>query len=226
MNRKQPFFVFWALVLSSLIASISSYKSAQQYVSADMQQALELTLLEQPKHVITPDTIQSFNGHLQIAELRGKAYLQVGMQQRELQLEAHCPTVTILTMSDQRPAMALASMALIWILAFGFRPHRADNNKLTFGQLTLSDGRFFDAAMREVKFTPMQYQLMELFFVAPDHRLSKEEICDALWPKKEDPNETLYTLIRRLKPVLEAHSRLHIVSERGRAYTLTDSQLS
>lgn len=78
----------------------------------------------------------------------------------------------------------------------------------------------------EVKFTPMQHQLMTLFFLAPDHRLTKEQICDALWPKKDDASETLYTLIRRLKTVLEAQSHLHILSDRSKAYQLTDSELS
>ena len=66
----------------------------------------------------------------------------------------------------------------------------------------------------------MQQQLMELFFRAPGHTLSKTEICDTLWPKKEDASETLYTLVRRLKPIIEQHSDLKIEVERGRAYEL------
>jgi DNA-binding SARP family transcriptional activator len=59
--------------------------------------------------------------------------------------------------------------------------------------------------------------------VSPSHLLTKKEICDALWPKKEDASETLYTLIRRLKPIVEQHSNLRITSDRGRAYELKDS---
>ena len=66
----------------------------------------------------------------------------------------------------------------------------------------------------------MQQQLMELFFRAPNHTLSKTEICEALWPKKEDADETLYTLIRRLKPIVEQHSNLKIEADRGKAYEL------
>ena len=51
--------------------------------------------------------------------------------------------------------------------------------------------------------------------------LTKTEICKALWPKKPDASETLYTLIRRLKPVIEQHSNLKIESDRSKAYRLT-----
>ena len=69
----------------------------------------------------------------------------------------------------------------------------------------------------------MQYQLMEMFFKSPSHQLTKTEICDALWPKKPDASETLYTLIRRLKPVIEQNSTLKIESNRGKAYRLTSN---
>ena len=83
-----------------------------------------------------------------------------------------------------------------------------------------SEGRFYDAEGRQVKLTPMQQQLMEMFFRSSTHSLSKSEICEALWPKKPDASETLYTLIRRIKPIIEEHSDLKIESDRGRAYEL------
>ena len=75
-------------------------------------------------------------------------------------------------------------------------------------------------ADKPFKFTPMQHQLMQLFFNNTHHQLSKQEICDALWPKKPDASETLYTLIRRIKPVIEQNSNLMIESERGKSYRL------
>ena len=69
----------------------------------------------------------------------------------------------------------------------------------------------------------MQQQLMEMFFRSSSHVLTKAEICDALWPKKPDASETLYTLIRRLKPVIEQNSTLKIESNRGKAYRLTSN---
>jgi DNA-binding response OmpR family regulator len=66
----------------------------------------------------------------------------------------------------------------------------------------------------------MQQQLMEMLWQSPTHQLSKAEICDALWPKKEVASETLYTLIRRLKPIIEEDSDLKIKSDRGKSYGL------
>jgi len=66
----------------------------------------------------------------------------------------------------------------------------------------------------------MQEQLMRMFFASETHCLSKQEICEALWPKKPDASETLYTLIRRLKPITETQANLEIVTERGKDYQL------
>ena len=95
-------------------------------------------------------------------------------------------------------------------------------NGNTFGGLTYSeaDSRFYAADGQQVQLTPMQHQLMEMFFHSPSHSLTKTEICDTLWPKKPDASETLYTLIRRLKPVIEQHSNLRIESDRSKAYGL------
>lgn len=40
--------------------------------------------------------------------------------------------------------------------------------------------------------------------------------------KKPDASDTLYTLVRRIKPIIEQHGNLHIESDRGRAYVLKD----
>ena len=61
---------------------------------------------------------------------------------------------------------------------------------------------------------------MEMFISSDSHRLSKHEICNALWPKKDDANETLYALISRLKRELSRTTDYDIVSDRGRAYIL------
>ena len=112
-------------------------------------------------------------------------------------------------------------MALLWGL-YCFWHYRKQVPLVAFGGLAYSEveGRFYDAMGKQVRLTPMQQQLMEMFFRSESHQLSKTEICDALWPKKDDANDTLYTLIRRLKPIIEEHSELKIESDRGRAYEL------
>jgi DNA-binding response OmpR family regulator len=66
----------------------------------------------------------------------------------------------------------------------------------------------------------MQHSLLEMFMKNDTHTLSKQDICERLWPKKPDASDTLYTLIRRIKPIVEANSRLKIESDRGRNYSL------
>jgi DNA-binding response OmpR family regulator len=79
---------------------------------------------------------------------------------------------------------------------------------------------FYNPQGEPVHLTPMQHHLLTMFFLSPQHELSHSEIADALWPKKPDASETLYTLIRRLKVVLAQHSTLTVVVDRGRSYKL------
>lgn len=173
-----------------------------------------------------------------------------GIPQLEMVGSADCSMATIYRMSDQRLSYLLMLTALLWIGFFWHRNRfvlsisggyenagllgigvssdpsgnvpEIETTTLNLGGLTYSpDRKMFYTHGQQVRLTPMQQQLMELFFTAEDHRLSKQEICDALWPKKDNASETLYTLIRRLKPVVEKNSQLKIESDRGRAYYLT-----
>ena len=200
------------------MVSLTSYKATEELVTEDMNQALAKTLDEQQSDVISADTIQVFNSHLRMEALRGRAVLAVDTK-RGFCLRPQVSTATILSLSDQRPAMVLWSMALLWGLFCMYRYQRSMTMGL-YGGLALQDGLFINAKGCEVKLTPMQQQLMEMLWQSPTHQLSKAEICDALWPKKEDASETLYTLIRRLKPIIEEYSDLKIKSDRGKSYGL------
>lgn len=224
MKQQHAVIVLFALIVASSLTSLDSYRSTSQRVSEDMDRALAITMQEQQSDVINQDTIRTFNSHLQIAALRGKATLAVDTRSRQFKAYAHCSETTIFSLSDQRPA------ALLWVLT-GFWAMFAWHRRTTallpvgngFGGLTYSEteGRFYTADGNVMKLTPMQHQLMEMFFQSPSHSLSKTEICEALWPKKPDASDTLYTLIRRLKPVIEQHSNLRIESDRSKAYRLT-----
>lgn len=146
---------------------------------------------------------------------------------------ARCTPWFILSQSDLLTAGLLLLAALLWgggLVAC--RRRRAttpaqddatDNEGLiTLGNLSLStrDDCFYDEHRERLHLTPMQHALMEMFYRNEAHRLTKPHICRALWPGKDNADETLYTLIRRLKPIVEAHSNLRISSDRGRAYVL------
>lgn len=66
----------------------------------------------------------------------------------------------------------------------------------------------------------MQHQLMKMLITTKNHRLSIKEICHCLWPGKEDARDTLYTLVHRLKPILEKVSDVKIETVNGHFYIL------
>lgn len=219
MKQRYAVVVLFVLITASSMVSLTSYRATEQLVTDDMNQALAKALAEQQSDVISADTIQVFNSHLQIEGLRGNAILAVDTK------KGFCPrpqvsTATILSLSDQRPSMILWSMAMLWGL-FCLYQHRRNVTLGLYGGLALQNGHFVDARGNKVKLTPMQQQLMEMLWQSPTHQLSKTEICNTLWPKKPDANETLYTLIRRLKPIIEQHSDLKIEADRGKSYGLT-----
>ena len=218
MKQKYAVVILFSLICASGLTSFNSYRATERVVAEDMTNALTKALAEQQSDVISSDTIRSFNSYLKLEQLRGHAVLAVTTRQERLRVgdhrsgmglrcEAKCSAATIFSMSDQRPASILWTMALLWGL-YCFWHYRKQVPLVAFGGLAYSEaeGRFYDAMGKQVRLTPMQ--------------LSKTEICDALWPKKDDANDTLYTLIRRLKPIIEEHSELKIESDRGRAYEL------
>jgi hypothetical protein len=219
MKQRYAVVVLFALIIASSLVSLTSYKTTEKLVTEDVNQALAKALDEQQSDVISADTIQVFNSHLQIEGLRGNAVLAVDTK-KGFRPRPQVSTATILSLSDQRPSMILWSMVLLWSL-FCLYQHRRLSALGLYGGLALQDGRFVNDKGCEVKLTPMQQQLMEMLWQSPSHQLSKAEICDALWPKKPDASETLYTLIRRLKPIIEEHSDLKIESDRGKSYGLT-----
>ena len=228
MKQKYLVLVLFSLIIASSATSFSSYRSTEQMVESDLSQALTQALAQQQSDIITQDTIRTFNSHLQIAELRGKATIAVDAKGRQFKAYARCSQATIISLSDQRPTAVLWTITLMWA-AFCFYRYRQHTKQIAgtmqYGGLCYdeSENTFYDAQGQPIKLTPMQQQLMEMFFNSGNHQLTKNEICDALWPKKPDASETLYTLIRRLKPVIEQNSTLKIESDRGKAYRLTST---
>ncbi len=242
MKSHHALIVLFTLLLSSCWATYRSYHATSQRVNEELDRALMLTMQQQESNVITQDTLRTFNSLLQIPELRGKASLLVDVQAGQFKASAHCSEATIFGLSDQKPATLLWIVTGLWTLLICYRRQRSRDgteqlipvalsseylpgNALapnTYGGLTYSETehRFYSTTSHEVPLTPMQQQLMELFFASPSHTLTKTEICDALWPRKPDASDTLYTLIRRIRPIIEQHSDLCISSDRSRAYRL------
>lgn len=143
---------------------------------------------------------------------------------------AQCSPALLFALSDQSTAKLLLLAAIIIGSISIFYLHRkslaiTNSNKkeiITFGNLSLlpDEACFYNEHREKLKLTPMQYALMEMFYQSSSHELSKSDICESLWPGKDNADETLYTLIRRLKPVIEDNSNLRIKTDRGRTYGL------
>lgn len=97
-----------------------------------------------------------------------------------------------------------------------------DEREISYGNLTLSCSKnyFYKENKDKLKLTPQQYSLMEMFYLSSTHILARTEICETLWPGKINADETLNTLIRRLRPLIEENTNLKITTDRGRAYIL------
>lgn len=122
----------------------------------------------------------------------------------------------VLGHSDQRLPLTGLILCLLALSVIAWRNRMTGNNV----EIVIPSTQ---PSKREIRLTPMQEQLMDMFSAAPDHILSKETICAALWPKKEHPENTLYTFISRLKTTLKNQSDLDIVNTRGKEYQLLKS---
>ena len=227
--KKLPFMIFLALVAGAVITGIGSYKATERHIRQDVEKALAMTMMELPCDRVDADTIRCYRSHVTIAEVRNKACIAVRTvgngERTELIADHGCDFMTVLMMSDQRAASTLLAAGLLWILlSTWYARRRVVGHGIAYGGWVFDTERscFMTADGKTVSLTPMQLELLTMFFKADSHTLSKQEICDRLWPKKPDASETLYTLIRRLKQVIESQSNLRIESERGKTYRLTD----
>ena len=230
--KKLPILIFLLLCLTAIATSCGSYRKAERNIENDLKQALAKTINEKGMETMRQDSIRSYRSiartegemmtiavgdetlrrHLRNPQLGEMAFItytvrcERGGWKVTFDTEAKCSAAMIWSLSDQRLSAWLSVMALL-SLALSFRGRR-QSQPITMDSFSATH------------LTPMQRQLMEMFVASGSHRLSKHEICDALWPKKDDASETLYALISRLKRELDKTSSFDIISDRGRAYIL------
>ena len=228
--KKLPFVIFVFIMLCAFCSSVCSYIITENRITQDVNNALKLTLDEMPTDVVTADTIRCYRSHLTIAELKDTASIamtsvsKAGRQETQMVALANCDFMTTVMLSDQRASGALLLVGMLWLMCSVWYVRRLKPevfaHELSYGGIVFANDKFITAQGEPIRFTPMQHALMEMFMKSESHSLSKQEICDRLWPKKPDASDTLYTLIKRVKPILEAKSNLKIESDRGRSYEL------
>lgn len=228
--KKLPILAFLFIMASALYSSMCSYRSASDRIETDINNALELTLAEMQCDVVSADTIRCYRNYLTIAELKDTACIAMRTvrrgerQETEVVAEANCDFMTVFMLSDQRASGVLLFIGILWMMGSlwymrKFKPERLVEG-LSYGGLIYANEKFMTSKGELIRLTPMQHTLLEMFMNSENHSLSKQEICDRLWPKKPDASDTLYTLIKRVKPIIEEHSNLKIESDRGKSYTL------
>ena len=228
--KNLPYIVFSFLMLCALCTSISSYHRTEYMIAQDVNQALKQVLVKMPDNVVTTDTIRCYRNCLTIAELKDTAGIAMrtvrrdGRWETKMVAEANCNFAMTFMMSDQKASGSLLFIGMLWLLGSLWYVRR---NKpelivqgLAYGGIVFHDDKFMTVSGEEIRLTPMQHSLLEMFITTDSHTLSKQEICDQLWPKKPDASDTLYTLIKRIKPIIETHSTLKIESDRGKSYSL------
>ena len=225
-----PYIGFCFLMLCALCTGINSYNRTKGMIAQDVNSALEQVLAKMPDNVVTKDTIRCYRNCLTIAELKDTAGIAIrtvrrdGRLETKLVAEANCSFATTFMVSDQKASGSILLVGMLWLLGslWYVRRNRPEliAQGLAYGGIVYNNDKFMTQSGEQIHLTPMQHSLLKMFITAETHTLSKQEICNRLWPKKPDANDTLYTLIRRIKPILETHSTLKIESDRGKSYSL------
>ena len=225
-----PYIGFCFLMLCALCTGINSYNRTKGMIAQDVNRALEQVLAKMPDNVVTTDTIRCYRNCLTIAELKDTAGIAIrtvrrdGRLETKLVAEANCSFATTFMMSDQKASGSILLVGMLWLFGslWYVRRNRPELivQGLAYGGIVYNNDKFMTQSGEQIHLTPMQHSLLEMFITAETHTLSKQEICNRLWPKKPDANDTLYTLIKRIKPILETHSTLKIESDRGKSYSL------
>lgn len=129
---------------------------------------------------------------------------------------ANCSMATVFAVSDQTlPGILLILSILSMTSLFVWK------RKLTLQiDVEQTSNAAYVHNLDKIKLTPMQQKLTQMLLEAPDHKVDKNTLCEALWGNKINAEESLYTLIRRTKTAL-ADTDWEIICNRGDSYKLT-----
>ena len=246
--------VFFSLMFPALFLGYNNYAEAKENIIKDVNQALAKTVIYKMPTKITADTLQVFKSNLQINQLKETSYLSLCTEEpskitfcsdtisfktkgERLYIRAYpnCSKATIFDISEQSIPGALLTISILWGMFSMIYLRRKENamilatpvyQTVSFGNLSysVSFGQFYNEQKEEIYFTPMQLSFMKMLMEKENKKVAVEEICDKLWPGKDNARESLYTLVRRLKPIVESNSNVKIVSDKG-GYALATNKI-
>ena len=241
MNPFIAITVFLSLMVPSLFLSYGNYTIAKEYIIDDVNQALAQTILYKQSDRITADTLKIYRSKLKIEQLKKTSYLAMcteessnvsfcsdtmtykcGEERLHVRAYPNCSKAAVFSMSEQTVPGMLFSMLYLNHKKSLCQSSLPDNRSIVFGDITYSDSRslFYNGNNEEIHFTPMQYAFMKILITSECKKVPVNDICQKLWPGKDNSKETLYTLVRRLKPVVENNSNVRIISDKGGYYSL------
>lgn len=242
--------VFFSLMLSALFLGYNNYAEAKENIIEDINQALAKTVMLKMPDKITADTMKVFKSNLQIDQLKETSYLSLCTNEpskitfcsdtvsfttkgERLYIRAYpnCSKATIFDISEQPIPGALLTISILWGMFSMIYLRRKENamiiaapicQSISFGNLSYSTSsdQFYNEQKEEIYFTPMQLSFMKMLIAKENKKVAVEEICDKLWPGKDNARESLYTLVHRLKPIVESNSNVKIVTDKGGYYAL------
>ena len=251
MKPVNAIIVFISFITPSVLLCYGNYTTAKENIIEDVNQALAKTILTEPYNRITADTLNTYKSNLRISQLKKTSYLALcteepskvsfcsdtmsymaGNETLHIRAYPNCTKAAIFSMSDQTIPGILFMSSLLWGIFSLVYLHKKNASELntcsdlqmfSCGNLFFSESAdlFYNNKKEPIYFTPMQLSLMKMLIMSDNKRLSTEEICHNLWPGKDNAKESLYTLIRRLKPVVESNSNVKITSDKGGYYTLS-----
>lgn len=127
---------------------------------------------------------------------------------------AYCSMASVFSASDQTLPGILFSLSMLSMAAIFIR-----GRKTTGLTETLPVAHPVTSLPDDIRLTPMQRQFTQMLLDAPDMRVDKKTLCEALWGNKINAEESLYTLVRRTKTAL-AKANMKIICNRGDSYEL------
>lgn len=242
--------VFSSLIIPSLFLGYGNYTTAKELIIDDVNQALAQTILCKTSDRITTDTLKVYRSKLKIDLLKQTSYLTLcteeasnvsfcsdtmsykcGDERLHIRAYPNCSRAAIFSLSEQTIPGILFIAGMLWAVYSMLYLNRKkqqcpylkpDGHSIALGNLTFSysHSMFYNENQEKIYFTPMQFAFMKILITNEYQRVSVNDICQKLWPGKDNAKETLYTLVRRLKPVVENHTNVRIVSEKGGFYSL------
>lgn len=127
---------------------------------------------------------------------------------------ADCSMASVFSASDQTLPGILFSLSILSLIGmFVWRKRTSVMSQAGFVAVPSTP------TLDGIKLTPMQRQFAQMLLDAPDMKVDKRTLCEALWDNKSNAEESLYTLVRRTKTAL-SKVNMEIICNRGDSYEL------